>query len=447
MSGSSKKEKAAHNMRERNKIGGGTADIVALSQVEQAAMEISGTSRAISIGDGEAGGFSKHSDCFPVLPIHVPQVITTNFKISASPPEPQQPPQEAFEEDTVESDSPPEGVQSVAASLQSSNAEIPAPDREESELERPVPDETHSQRDQEQDQEQEQEREQEQQQEQEQDQEQEQALVVGTGQEVSRRRAMSSPSSAEWDRDTDLRDPAIKRKMLEAHHRLYEVLEGLPKTLSAMSESMEESTSAMCGVVSHVVSTLQTTLESTTTSRDTMAEPSQQESASPTIEALIGAQTATIQTLGSNVCSTLERLVCQMDSLVGHVDRGFQRVTHLLQSALPQISGSEETKPHGSNGSATGQASVTLVHKAFALSPPPQPMPAMVPNNQLGLTALAAAKVLQSVAVPLRARAPRGQRPRATQGSQDQPQQPTTTCSAVATGGASRRSSKVGLSH
>ncbi|XP_041033949.1 uncharacterized protein LOC121271764 [Carcharodon carcharias] len=415
----SAREKAAHNMRERNKMGGGTSDIVALTPVEQSAMDISGTSRAISIGDGEAGGFSKHSDCFTIVPLHVPQAIPVSIKTSASPPEPSSPPpQEAFEEDNLEEDSPPEGVQSAAASLQSSGAEIRSPEPVGSELEGPAEAaETHSKR------------------------EPEQPPVTGTPQVTSRRRAMSSPSSAEWDRDTDLRDPAMKRKMLEAHHRLYEVLEGLPKTLSAMSESMEESTSAMCGVVSHVVSTLQSTLESATTSRETIAEPPQQEALSPTIEALIETQTATIQTLGSNICSTLERLVDQMDCLVDHVDKGFQRVSHLLQSALPQISGSEETKPHGSS---TRQASITPVPGALAVSLPPHPSPTTVPNSQVGQAGAAAAKVLQPVTVPLRARAPRGQRSRACQGSQDQP---PATCFTVSAGATSRRSGKVGFSH
>ncbi|XP_067830712.1 uncharacterized protein [Heptranchias perlo] len=389
----SAREKTAHNMRERNKIGAGTADIVILTQAEQAAMDISGTFRAISIGDGEAGGLSKHG-----------------------PPPQQQPPQEAPEEDTSEEDIPTERAQSRTPSLRSTSAEIPTPDGIESELEGPAPGETHSTS------------------------RQEQVLVAGPAQETTRRRAMSPPSSAEWDRDADFRDPAMKRKMLEAHYRLYEVLEGLPQTLSTMSESMEESTSTMCGVVSHVISTLQSTLECATTSRDTAAEPSQQESVSPTIEALMEAQTAAIQTLGSNVCSTLERLVCQMDRMVDHVDRGFQRVTHLLQSALPQISGSD--------GSAKGQASVALSQDgtAFALSTPPQPIPATVPDSRLGQTALAAAEELQSAAAPSRARPPRVHRPRASQGSQHLPQQPTTSF-AVVTGGASRRSCKVGLSH
>ncbi|XP_078093803.1 uncharacterized protein LOC144509204 [Mustelus asterias] len=417
----SAREKAAHNMRERNKTGGGTTDIVALTPVEQSAMDISGTSRGISIGDGEAGGFSKHSDCFPVVPLPAPQVIPVNIKTSACPPEPSPPPQEALEEDSLEEDGPPEGVQSVATSLQSSSAEFPTREPARGELEG-LPDgtaaaETHSKR------------------------EPEQALAVGTGPVTSRRRAWSTPSSAEWHRDTDLRDPAIKRKMLEAHHRLYEVLEGLPKTLGAMSESMEESTSAMCGVVSHVVSTLQTTLESVTTSRGSAGKPPQQEPIPPTIEALIAAQTASIQTLGSNICSTLERLVGQMDSLVDHVGKGFQMVSHLLQSALPQISGSEEAKPHGR---ATGQVCVTLVQETNAVSPPPQPIPDIVPNSHQGQTA---AELPQPMTIPLRARAPRGQRSRTSPGSQDQSQQPPATCFTASPGATSRRSGKVGLSH
>uniref|UniRef100_UPI00398EC590 uncharacterized protein n=1 Tax=Pristiophorus japonicus TaxID=55135 RepID=UPI00398EC590 len=389
----SAREKAAHNMR--SKIGGGSADTVALSQVEQMAMEICGTARALCIGDGEAGGFSKQVPSPPPLP----------------------PPQKAVKEEPLEEDIPPKSAESVTASPRSSSSGVPTPDGTESELEGPTPSEAPSKRG------------------------REQVQVAGAGQASTRRRVMSSSSSAEWDKDADFRDPAMKRKMLEAHHRLYDVLEGLPKTLSTMSESMEESTSAMCGVVSHVISTLQTTLESATASRDAANESSPQATTSPTIEALMKTQTAAIQTLGTNVCSSLDRLVLQMDNLVDHVDRGFERVTLLLKSALPQVGGGEELEPCRSNGSAAGLAGAVLSRDTLAPSPPPPPPPAMVPKSQAGP---ATAKALQSAAVPSRARAPRGQR---SQASQEQPQQPPATSFAATTGGSSRRSSKVGLSH
>ncbi|XP_048377319.2 uncharacterized protein LOC125447170 [Stegostoma tigrinum] len=376
----SAREKAAHNMRERSRLGGGTTDVVALSPVEQSAMDISGTSKAISIGDGEAGGFSKHADCFTIVPLHMAQAIPVSIKTSPSPP----PPREVFEEEPPEEDKP-------AASLPSGSAELAELEQDKSEAEGPAP-------------------------------------LSGTerereGPEMSRRRVLPSPGPADWDGDSDLRDPAIKRKMLEAHQRLYQVLEGLPKTLSAMSESMEESTSAMCGVVSHVVSTLQSTLESTTTPREsTLAEPPQPETPSPTVNSLIEAQTAAIQALGANVCSALERMAGQLDTLVDRVDRGFETVSHLLRSALPQTGGSEETKPRAGRAGAS-----------CPFPPNPLPCAAPVSNRQLSQGAL------QPEGTPPRARAPRSQRsPRACQ------EAPANSC---LTGGTSRRSGKVGLSH
>ncbi|XP_048450427.1 uncharacterized protein LOC109928635 [Rhincodon typus] len=382
----SAREKAAHNMRERSRLGGGTTDVVALSPVEQSAMDISGTSKAISIGDGEAGGFSKHTDCFTIVPLHMAQAIPVSIKTSPSPP----PPREVFEEEPSEEDKP-------AASLSSGSAELAEPEQDKNEAEGPAPlSGTERERE-----------------------------GPGPGPEMSRRRALPSPGPADWDGDSDLRDPAIKRKMLEAHQRLYQVLEGLPKTLSAMSESMEESTSAMCGVVSHVVSTLQSTLESTTTPRESaLAEPPQPETPSPTVEALIEAQTAAIQALGANVCSALERMAGQLDTLVDRVDRGFETVSHLLRSALPQTGGSEETKPRAGGGASC------------PFPPSPLPCAALVPNRQLSQGALAAApKALQPEGTPPRARAPRSQRsPRASQ------EAPANSC---LTGGTSRRSGKV----
>ncbi|XP_043535791.1 uncharacterized protein LOC122542279 isoform X1 [Chiloscyllium plagiosum] len=393
----SAREKAAHNVRERSRLGGGTTDVVALTPVEQSAMDICGTPREISIGDGEAGGFSKHGDCFTIVPLHTAQAIPVSIKTSPSP-------REVFQVEPSVEDKP-------AASPASAELAEPGPGL--SEAQGPAPLGGTEQKP--------------------------EAPGQGLGLEVSRRRALPFPGAAEWD---DPRDPAIKRKMLEAHHRLYQVLEGLPKTLSAMSESMEESTSAMCGVVSHVISTLQSTLESTSTPQEgAVAEPPQPETPSPTLEALIEAQTAAVQALGADVCSALERLTGRLDTLVDRVDRGFETLSHLLRCALPLAGGSEEAKP-SEGGDASGQASFALTRGAcppFPPSPPPRAAQPTPPNGQLSQRALAAGPAAHPPQGPApRARAARSQRSRPSQ------EPPALSC---LTGGTSRRSGKVGLSH
>ncbi|XP_072444684.1 uncharacterized protein [Chiloscyllium punctatum] len=363
----SAREKAAHNMRERSRLGGGTTDVVALTPVEQSAMDISGIPREISIGDG---------------------------------------PREVFQEEPSVEDRP-------AASPASAELAEPGPGLSEAQGPAPLGGTERKP----------------------------EAPGQGLGSEVSRRRALPFPGAAEWD---DPRDPAIKRKMLEAHHRLYQVLEGLPKTLSAMSESMEESTSAMCRVVSHVVSTLQSTLASSSTPRESaVAEPPQPETPSPTLEALIEAQTAAVQALGTNVCSALERLTGRLDTLVDRVDWGFETVSHLLRCALPLAGGSEEAEPsEGGGDDASGQASFALTRGAcppFPPSPPPRAAQPKLPNGQLSQGALAAGlAALPPQGPALRARAPRSQR------SQPSQEPPAVSC---LTGETSRRSGKVGLSH
>ncbi|XP_043535792.1 uncharacterized protein LOC122542279 isoform X2 [Chiloscyllium plagiosum] len=360
-------------------------------------MDICGTPREISIGDGEAGGFSKHGDCFTIVPLHTAQAIPVSIKTSPSP-------REVFQVEPSVEDKP-------AASPASAELAEPGPGL--SEAQGPAPLGGTEQKP--------------------------EAPGQGLGLEVSRRRALPFPGAAEWD---DPRDPAIKRKMLEAHHRLYQVLEGLPKTLSAMSESMEESTSAMCGVVSHVISTLQSTLESTSTPQEgAVAEPPQPETPSPTLEALIEAQTAAVQALGADVCSALERLTGRLDTLVDRVDRGFETLSHLLRCALPLAGGSEEAKP-SEGGDASGQASFALTRGAcppFPPSPPPRAAQPTPPNGQLSQRALAAGPAAHPPQGPApRARAARSQRSRPSQ------EPPALSC---LTGGTSRRSGKVGLSH
>ncbi|XP_060705315.1 large proline-rich protein BAG6-like isoform X2 [Hemiscyllium ocellatum] len=354
-------------------------------------MDISGTPREISIGDGEAGGFSEHGDCLSIVPLHTAQAIPVSIKTPPSP-------REVFQEEPSAEDKP-----------AASPAQLAQPGSGLGEAQGPSPLGGSERK------------------------------PEAPGSEASRRRALPFPGAAEWD---DPRDPAVKRKMLEAHQRLYQVLEGLPKTLSAMSESMEESTSAMCGVVSHVVSTLQATLESASTPRESaVAEPPQPESPAPTLEALIEAQTAAVRALGADVCSALERLTGRLDTLAERVDRGFETVSHLLRCALPRAGGSEEAE----GGAASGQASFALTRGAcppFPPSPPPraaEPTTTPPPNGQLSQGALAAGPA----ALPPQGPAPRARAPR-SQRSQPSQEPPALSC---LTAGTSRRSGKVGLSH
>uniref|UniRef100_UPI00398EBF59 myb-related transcription factor, partner of profilin-like isoform X2 n=1 Tax=Pristiophorus japonicus TaxID=55135 RepID=UPI00398EBF59 len=224
--------------------------------------------------------------------------------------------------------------------------------------------------------------------------EQELAIVERTAEvETDGRRASSDSSYAEEHKDADYSGPAFKRKIFHVHHQLLEALDSLSRSCLTLSESVEESASILCGVLPQGISTLQATMEHVASSVDTAVRPSVQEPVAPALASLIEAQTGAIQALACTISSGLERLG-------GRIDRGFSRVTDLLQSALPQVSDGAETQIHG-NGTM-GAAHATLAPDNSTPAPSPRPPPP---------TASVAAAILQSAVRPSRTRALRGRRP------------------------------------
>ncbi|XP_067833407.1 uncharacterized protein [Heptranchias perlo] len=231
--------------------------------------------------------------------------------------------------------------------------------------------------------------------------EQELTVVGRTVRETDGRRASSDSSYAEEHRETDLSGPAFKRKIFHVHHQLLEALDSLSRSCLTLSESIEESASILCGVLPQGITTLQSTMERVVSSMDAAVRPSVQEPVAPALASLIEAQTGAIQALACTISSGLERLG-------GRIDKGFSRVTDLLQSALPQVSGSAESWLRGSDNGAMGLAHAALYQNHSTSVPSPHLQP-------LDQTAPVAAEILQSAARPSRTRALRDRRQRASQ--------------------------------
>ncbi|XP_067878465.1 uncharacterized protein [Heterodontus francisci] len=218
--------------------------------------------------------------------------------------------------------------------------------------------------------------------------EQKLAMVERRVQETDGRRASSASSSAEEHTDGEFTSPAFKMRIFQVHHQLLEALDNLSRNCLTLSERMEESVSILGDALSQDLTTLQSTKEPMVSSTDAAVMPPVQDPVVPDLASLIEAQTGAFQALTCTVSSGLERLV-------GYIDRGFGRVTALLQSTLPPVSA--ESWPHG-----TG--TVHPVHSALSrgdiASMPvsiPQPSAATRPGSGLDQTALGTAVILQTV--------------------------------------------------
>ncbi|XP_067884074.1 uncharacterized protein [Heterodontus francisci] len=218
--------------------------------------------------------------------------------------------------------------------------------------------------------------------------EQKLAMVERRVQETDGRRASSASSSAEEHTDEEFTSPAFKMRIFHVHHQLLEALDNLSRNCLTLSERTEESVSILGDALSQYLTTLQSTKEPMVSSTDAAVMPPVQDPVVPDLASLIEAQTGAFQALTCTVSSGLERLV-------GYIDRGFGRVTALLQSTLPPVSA--ESWPHG-----TG--TVHLVHSALSrgdiASVPvsiPQPSAATRPGSGLDQTALGTAVILQTV--------------------------------------------------
>ncbi|XP_067863103.1 uncharacterized protein [Heptranchias perlo] len=82
--------------------------------------------------------------------------------------------------------------------------------------------------------------------------EHEQTLVAGAAAEGPRRWEHSSPGSAQPDPDAEPRGPPVKRRVVEGHQHIAEVLGEVPRALSTIAQVMEESNSCMWAMVAQV---------------------------------------------------------------------------------------------------------------------------------------------------------------------------------------------------
>ncbi|XP_041032767.1 uncharacterized protein LOC121271090 [Carcharodon carcharias] len=328
------KEKLARRARKRSSAGERPPSILDLTQMEQEALDIIGPNSRRGVENGEAGG-------------RVPQGLSRYLGLTG----------QELEEHHLLEDAP-----SPAPSFQYAGREISLADGRDGELEGPTQGELFGSS------------------------EQELSILERTVQDADGHRANSIPSYVEEDKDADFSGPAFKRRIFQEHHQLLEALDSLPRSCLTLSESMEESASILCGVVAQGISTLQSTMEHVVSSVDAAVRPSAQEPVAPALASLIEAQTGAIEALACTISSGLERLGTR-------IDRGFGRVTDLLQSTVPRPGGGGAGSPPGG---ATGGA-----HPAL---PPDTGTPAPSPHGQAP-SALEAAVILRSEVRSPRARA------------------------------------------
>ncbi|XP_078389623.1 uncharacterized protein LOC144671544 [Cetorhinus maximus] len=323
----------------RNPLSGGErpASIQAPTQMEQEALDIVEIYSRRCIENGEAGG-------------QVPQGLSHYLGLTG----------QELEEHHLLEDAP-----SPALSFQYAGRDISVADSRDGELEESTQGELFSSS------------------------EQELSILERTVQDTDGHRAGSDSSYAEEHRDADLSGPAFKRKIFHVHHQLLEALDSLSRSCLTLSESVEDSASILCGILPQGISTLQSTMEHVVSSVDAAVRPSAQEPVAPALASLIEAQTGAIQALACTISSGLERLGTR-------IDRGFGRVTDLLQSAVPQLGGgSASSQPPGGGGTMEG-ARTTLPQDASTPAPSPhRPAP----------SALEAAVTLRSEVRSPRARA------------------------------------------
>ncbi|XP_020374066.1 uncharacterized protein LOC109918549 isoform X1 [Rhincodon typus] len=223
--------------------------------------------------------------------------------------------------------------------------------------------------------------------------EQELNLLERTVQETDGHRASSDSSFAEEHRDAELSGPAFKRKIFHVHHQLLEALDSLSRSCLTLSESVEDSASILCGILPQGIATLQSTMEHMVSSVEAAVRPPVPEPVAPALASLIEAQTGAIQALACTISSGLERLGAR-------IDRGFSRVTGLLESALPLASsGIDKTRAQGSG--VMGMVRSSAPQDASVSAPLPHLRPPTAPE---------AAAVLQPEARSPRARGLRDRR-------------------------------------
>ncbi|XP_020365867.2 myb-related transcription factor, partner of profilin-like isoform X1 [Rhincodon typus] len=336
------KEKLARRARKRTSAGERPPSILDLTHVEQEALDIIGPNSRRSIENGEAGG-------------QVSQGLSHYL---------------GFTGHEIEGHHLMEEAPSPAPSFQYHSTEIGMSDRREGELQESSRGELFG------------------------NSEQELNILERTVQETDSHRANSVPSYTEEDKDADLSGPAFKRMIFHEHHQLLKALDSLPRSCLTLSESMEESASILCGVVAQGITSLKSTMEHMVSSVEAAVRPPVPEPVTPALASLIEAQTGAIQALACTISSGLEMLGAR-------IDRGFSRVTGLLESALPPASGgANEARAQGSG--MMGMARSHTTQDAIAPAPLLHPRPPTAPE---------AAAVLQPEVRSPRARSVRDRRP------------------------------------
>ncbi|XP_038672294.1 uncharacterized protein LOC119976151 isoform X1 [Scyliorhinus canicula] len=224
--------------------------------------------------------------------------------------------------------------------------------------------------------------------------------AVGMG---SRRGSSDSSTADGGTEEVAFSGPAFKRKIFHVHHQLLEALDSLSRSCLTLSERMEESVATLGDLLPQGLGTLQTTMERAVSSANAAATNSSREPATPALASLIEAQTGAIQALACSVTSGLEMLGV-------HIDRGFGRVAHLLQSTLP-LAGSQTQARHRVGtasvaDSALSQGDGTLIPKAI-----PQPVTTPRPGREEDRSAVTTAMIVQPPTKSLQTRALRDRRP------------------------------------
>ncbi|XP_078073642.1 uncharacterized protein LOC144496906 [Mustelus asterias] len=218
---------------------------------------------------------------------------------------------------------------------------------------------------------------------------------------VSRRGSSDSSTADGGTEDVEFSGPAFKRKIFHVHHQLLEALDSLSRSCLTLSERMEESVATLGDLLPQGLGTLQTTVERMVNSADAATATCAQEPIA--LAPLIEAQTGAIQALACTVSSSLERLGM-------HIDRGFGRVAHLLQSTTPLASAQPRLCSRDGTervaDSAHSQGDGTSIPKAI-----PQPAPAPRPDRQQDQPAEMTTMIVQPAAKPLKARPLRDRRP------------------------------------
>ncbi|XP_067832504.1 uncharacterized protein [Heptranchias perlo] len=278
--------------------------------------------------------------------------------------------------------------------------------------------------------------------------EHEQTLVAGSAAEGPRRWEHSSPGFAQPDPDAEPRGPPVKRRVVEGHQNIAEVLGEVPRALSTIARRMEESNSCMRGMVAQVQEGI---AEIVSQGREGISEivsrvgvgTSAVEDRLASLERHAQLTNESIQALTTAVRIQGEQHSAAINRLTDTLEVALQGLTHVIQTAVQQGGRGDVGLGHEREDGERGNGSVDATQgapKSHPL-PPSQPVPAIVHPLQVAESAPAQVQEEQSVEVPSRAPKPRGRRPKASTRSGHEQEQPATT-SAGATGVAPRRGSR-----